>query len=64
MKLGRLSMFNQLRRIWADDGRNDMDFTEQEKRLRDALEHLKDAAMSLSKAAEHLTYVIKTKGLS
>ena len=56
-------MFNQLRRIWADDGRDDKDFSEQEQRLRDALEHLKDAALSLSKAADHLTYVIKTKGL-
>ena len=56
-------MFNQIRRIWADDGRNDKDFSEQEQRLREALKHLKDAALSLSKAAENLTHVIETKGL-
>ena len=57
-------MFNQIKRIWSDDGRGDHDFTEQEKRLNEALVHLKDAAASLAKASEHLIYVIKTKGLA
>lgn len=55
-------MFNQLRRIWADTGSNDKDFTPQELKLKDALKHLKDSADSLSKASELLLHVIETKG--
>lgn len=55
-------MFNQFRRYWSDDGRNDRDFTPQEKRLKDALTHLKEAADSLSKASEVLLDVINSKG--
>lgn len=57
-------MFNQFRRIWSDNGSGDKDFTPQEKRLKDALLHLQQAADSLSKASEALLYVIQTKGLS
>jgi hypothetical protein len=56
-------MFNQIMRIWRDDGSNDKDFTGQEQKLREALKHLKDAADSLSKASDHLLDVIRTKGL-
>lgn len=56
-------MFNQIRRIWADTGSGDKDFTPQEERLKDALRHLQEAANSLSKASETLLYVIQSKGL-
>ena len=64
MKSGLAAMFNQIMRIWSDRGQNDKDFSVQEERLREALEHLKNAAASLSKASEHLLFVIKTKGLN
>jgi hypothetical protein len=51
-------MFNQFRRIWADHGQNDKDFSGQEERLRKALEHLKSAAHDLSVASEHLLSVL------
>lgn len=56
-------MFNQIRRIWSDGGKGDKDFSSQEQKLKDALIHLKEAADSLSKAAEVLKDVIETKGL-
>ena len=57
-------MFNQIRRIWADNGSGDKDFTRQEIQLRDALTHLQQAADSLSRASEALVYVINSKGLA
>lgn len=56
-------MFNQIRRIWADNGSGDKDFTVQEQKLKDALKHLQEAADSLSRASETLLYVIRSKGL-
>jgi hypothetical protein len=55
-------MFNQIRRIWADNGSGDKDFTPQEEKLKDALLHLQTAADSLSRASETLLYVIQSKG--
>lgn len=57
-------MFNQIRRIWADRGLGDRDFTSQEAKLKDALIHLQEAANSLSRASETLLDVINTKGAS
>jgi predicted HTH domain antitoxin len=51
-------MFNQIRRIWADNGSGDKDFTPQEEQLKRALEHLQQAADSLSRASEALLDVI------
>jgi hypothetical protein len=62
MKLGLGKMINQIRRLWSDNGRNDMDFTEQEKKLQEALKHLKTAADSLSRASQTLLDVINSKG--
>lgn len=56
-------MFNQIRRLWADTGADDKDFTPQELKLKDALKHLQEAADSLSRASETLLHVIKSKGL-
>lgn len=55
-------MFNQIRRIWADHGAEDRDFSPQEEKLKDALQHLQEAASSLSRASETLLAVIRTKG--
>jgi hypothetical protein len=57
-------MFNQIRRIWADTGSADRDFTPQEEKLKDALLHLQQSADSLSKASQMLLHVINSKGLS
>jgi len=54
------SIINNIRRILFDDGRDDRDFTEQEKRLQDVLKHLHDAANSVKKGAELLAELIKS----
>jgi hypothetical protein len=58
MKSGLEKMLNQIRRIWADKGMGDKDFTNKEIQLRTALEHLRDAADSLSRASDMLLDVI------
>ena len=54
-------MINQFRRIWADKGYGDKDFSLQESQLRTALEHLRDAANSLGRASEMLLDVINAQ---
>lgn len=54
-------MLSQIRRLWNDDGRGDKDFSDQERRLKLALEHLRDAARSLSTASEQLLSVIRER---
>ena len=61
MKSGLEKMLNQFRRIWTDRGMGDKDFSLQEIQLRNALEHLRDAAESLSRASNMLLDVIQTK---
>lgn len=56
-------MFNQIKRIWADNGSGDKDFSLQEEKLKDALLHLQQAADSLSKASGTLRAVLSSKGL-
>jgi hypothetical protein len=58
MKSGLSNVIRQIKRLWTDDGINDKDFTSQEKKLREALQHLKDAADNLSKASQMLIDVI------
>lgn len=52
---------NQFRRIFSDDGRGDRDFTEQEARLRQAQQYLREATDGLTKAASILTDLIRTR---
>lgn len=52
---------NQFRRIFADDGRGDKDFADQEERLRQAQKYLREATDSLTKAAEILSDEIKSR---
>lgn len=54
-------MINQIRRLWSDTGSGDKDFTDQETKLKDALEHLKVAADSLSRASQTLLDVINAR---
>jgi hypothetical protein len=61
MNLELDKMLNQIRRLWTDKGHDDKDFTDQEIRLHDALEHLKVAADSLSKASQTLMDVLHSK---
>lgn len=55
------AIFNNFRRMFVDDGRGDRDFTDQERRLQEMQQHLKDAAAGLTKAAEILSDLIKAR---
>lgn len=44
-------MLNQIRRLWADNGSDDKDFSVDEVRLKQALMELKAAANQMSHAA-------------
>lgn len=54
-------MLNQIRRIWADKGKDDKDFTEEELKLKQALSTLKLAADDLSRASSALLDMIYSK---
>mgnify|MGYP001569848100 FL=1 len=47
-------IFNQIRRIYSDNGRNDVDFTDQEIKLRVSEAKLAQATQELVKASENL----------
>jgi len=47
-------LLNQWRRLYSDDGRNDIDFSEQEKKLAEAQQRLSNKTQELVKAAENL----------
>ncbi len=47
-------ILNQFRRIYNDDGRNDFDFSEQERALQEAKERLASHTQELVRAAENL----------
>ena len=55
------SVVNNFRRIFADNGSGDKDFTDQETRLREAQQYLKDATEGLTKAAGILSDLIKAR---
>jgi hypothetical protein len=61
MSLGLDKMLNQIRRLWADKGADDKDFTPEELKLKEALNNLKVAADVLSKAATDLLDLIRQK---
>lgn len=54
-------MLNQIRRIWADKGKDDKDFTEEERQLKQALLELKSASDTLSKASITLLDLIHSR---
>lgn len=47
-------LINQLRRLYFDDGRNDVDFTVPEKKLAEAQKRLANHTQELVRAAENL----------
>lgn len=47
-------LLNQFKRIYSDDGRGDIDFTELEGRLREAQARLTGATQELARAAQNL----------
>lgn len=54
-------MLNQFRRIWADKGKDDKDFTPQELKLKSALTDLKNSADQLSRASTVLLDLINSR---
>jgi hypothetical protein len=48
------AVLNRFRRIYADNGKGDVDFGEQEMRLREANARLTEATQALTKSSEHL----------
>lgn len=52
---------NQVKRIWADDGRGDKDFSEQEARLRKVQQQLTNATQALKSASETLIELIHAR---
>lgn len=54
-------MLNQIRRLWADNGNDDKDFSVEELKLKKALGELKVAADNLSRAATVLQDLIYSR---
>ncbi|HEY2246700.1 MAG TPA: hypothetical protein VGH70_04590 [Bradyrhizobium sp.] len=55
------TIFRQIRRMLADDGRSDRDFTGQEERLHLAQAHLREAAAGLVAAADLIADFLKMR---
>lgn len=55
------TIIRQIRRMLADDGRSDRDFTEQEERLHQAQTHLRQAAAGLVAAADLIADFLKSR---
>lgn len=55
-------LFNQWRRLYSDNGQNDVDFTEPEKRLQEAQTRLADRTQELVRAAENLNRAAMAAG--
>lgn len=58
-----MQVANQFRRIFSDNGSGDKDFTEPERRLREAKRYLLEATEALSKASGILTDLIRGRAL-
>lgn len=54
-------VINQFRRVFADNGAGDKDFTDRETRLREAQKNLLEATTALTRASEILTGLIVAK---
>lgn len=57
-------LINQFRRIYADNGTGDMDFSEQEERLRQSQLRLQQATQELVRTAERLRDVALSADIS
>lgn len=56
-----MEVIKQFRRIYSDNGSGDKDFTRQEERLREAQQYLLEATQSLTKSANILSDLIKSR---
>ena len=59
-----IQVAQQFRRIFADNGSGDKDFTEQEAHLREVQQKLLEATDALTRASQILTDLLKTKSVS
>lgn len=55
-------LLNQIRRLYTDDGRNDIDFTEPEMRLLEAQKRLVNSTQELVRASENLNRAAMAAG--
>lgn len=55
-------LFNQWRRLYSDDGQNDVDFTIPEQKLAEAQERLATKTQELVRAAENLNRAALSAG--
>lgn len=55
-------LINQWRRIYSDDGRNDVDFSDRERALHEAKERLSNSTQELVRAAENLNRAAMAAG--
>lgn len=55
------AILNNIRRILFDDGRDDRDFTDQERQLQEVLAHLQAATKSVKRGADLLADLIKAR---
>lgn len=55
-------IFNQFRRVYTDDGRSDVDFSERERLLQEAKGRLVKATQELSRASQNLNRAALTVG--
>lgn len=55
-------LINQWRRIYSDDGRNDVDFSDRERALHEAKERLANSTQELVRAAENLNRAAMAAG--
>ena len=56
-----LSVLNQFKRIYTDDGRNDKNFNIEEDRLRASLQNLKFATEAVIIASQNLSDILVSK---
>lgn len=54
-----LSIISQVRRLYNDDGRNDVSFFEQESKLKESISRLKVATEKVTSAAQRLAYTLR-----
>ena len=54
-----LSIISQVRRLYNDDGRNDVSFFEQESKLKESISRLKEATEKVTNAAQRLSYALR-----
>jgi len=57
-----LTIIKQIKRNWADDGRADKSFYDEEYRLKIALARVAETSQEVVKASQKLTYLLGSEG--